>query len=74
MFGPLSIGYQNTGKNLLEPEAKQVVVEYLKKVRHKYTNRGIKANPIDHHRKTTSPYYFELIKQMGVENIFDGEE
>ena len=65
LFGPLSIAYQGTGKDLLEPEPKQVVINYLKEVRFKYTPQGIKANPNDPHRSTTSPYYFELIKNMG---------
>jgi hypothetical protein len=64
-FGPLSIGYQGSGKNLLEPESKQIVADYLKEVRHKYTSQAIKANPKDTHRATTAPYYFELIKYMG---------
>ena len=65
-FGPLAIGYQGTGKNLLEPESKQIVVNYLDGVRYKYTSKGIKANPGDFHRGTTAPYYFELIKNMGI--------
>ncbi len=66
LFGPLSIGYQGSGKGLLELESKQLVAEYLKEVRHKYTSKGIKANPDDFHRGTTAPYYFELIKNMGI--------
>nr|UVT38024.1 hypothetical protein cemce18_00020 [uncultured bacterium] len=66
LFGPLSMGYQGTGKNLLEPESKQVVVDYLKEVRYKYTTQGIEAAPKDIHRNTTAPYYFELIKNMGI--------
>lgn len=66
LFGPLSMGYQGSGKNLLEPESKQVIVDYLKQVQHKYTPQGIKANPNDSHRTTTAPYYFELIKNMGI--------
>lgn len=66
LFGPLSIGYQGTGKNLLEPESRQMVAEYLKAVRYKYTPQGIKANPKDFHREITAPYYFELIKNMGI--------
>ena len=66
LFGPLSMGYQGTGKNLLEPESKQVVVDYLKEVSYKYTGNGIKANSGDLHRSTTAPYYFELIKNMGI--------
>lgn len=65
-FGPLAIGYQGTGKNLLEPDSKQMVINYLNEVRYKYTSKGIKANPEDFHRGTTAPYYFELIKSMGV--------
>ncbi len=66
LFGPLSIGYEGSGKDLLEPEAKQIVKDYLKEVRYKYTPQGIKANPDDPHRSTTAPYYFELIKKMGI--------
>lgn len=66
LFGPLSMGYQGTGKNLLEPESKQLVADYLKEVRYKYTPQGIKAAPEDKHRNTTAPYYFELIKNMGI--------
>lgn len=65
-FGPLAIGYQGTGKHLLEPDSKQMVINYLNEVRYKYTSKGIKANPDDFHRGTTAPYYFELIKSMGV--------
>lgn len=63
-FGPLSIGYQGSGKKLLEPESKKIVADYLKEVRHKYTAHGIKSNPKDTNRITTAPYYFELIKYM----------
>jgi|GEM_PF-2406475 len=66
LFGPLSIGYQGSGKNLLEPESKQVVVDYLKAVHQKYTPQGIEKNSNDSHRITTAPYYFELIKNMGI--------
>ncbi len=66
LFGPLSMGYQGSGKNLLEPEAKQIVIDYLKEVADKYNPKGIKANPDDIHRSTTAPYYFELIKSMGI--------
>ncbi len=65
LFGPLSIGYKNTGKNLLEPESRQLVIDYLKEVRHKYTSKGIKDDQSDIHRITTAPYYFELIDNMG---------
>lgn len=66
LFGPLSMGFQGSGKNLLEPESKQAVVDYLKEVRYKYTSKGIKANPKDKHRSTTAPIYFELIKNIGI--------
>lgn len=66
LFGPLSIGYQGTGKNLLEPQSKQVIVNYLKEVRYKYTTQGIQAAPEDTHRRTTAPIYFELIKYMDI--------
>ena len=66
LFGPLSIGYQNLGKNFLDPESRQVVLDYLKEVRYKYTDQGIKANSNDMHRSTTAPSYFELIRNMGV--------
>ncbi|MDX2346894.1 MAG: hypothetical protein QNK11_08505 [Legionella sp.] len=66
LFGPLSMGYQSSGKNLLMPESKQVVINYLKTVHYKYTLQGIKKNSTDSHRITTAPYYFELIKNMGI--------
>lgn len=66
LFGPLSIGYQGTGGNLLEPESKHVIVDYLKEVRYKYTPQGIKADPKGTDRNSTAPYYFELIKNMGI--------
>ena len=66
LFGPLSIGYEGTGKDLLEPESKQIVIDYLKEVQYKYTSKGLKAKPDDFHRSTTAPYYFELIKKMGI--------
>ncbi|KTC65755.1 Uncharacterised protein (plasmid) [Legionella adelaidensis] len=65
-FGPLAIGYQGTGRTLLEPESKQMVINYLNEVRYKYTSKGIKANPDDFHRGTTAPYYFELREHMGI--------
>ncbi|OCH98162.1 hypothetical protein A8135_12945 [Legionella jamestowniensis] len=66
LFGPLSMGYQGTGKNLLEPESKKVVMDYLKEIKYKYTEKGIKDNPKDFHRATTAPYYFELLKHMSI--------
>lgn len=66
LFGPLSIAYKEIGKDVLEPEAKQKVLDYLKEVRFKYTSQGIKADPNDLHRSSTSPYYFDLIKNMGI--------
>lgn len=72
-FGPLSIGYQGTGKNLLAPDSRRVVIDYLKEVHHKYTLKGIKANSQDFHRGTTAPYYFELIKSMGLRPNFTEE-
>jgi hypothetical protein len=66
LLGPLSIGYQGKGDDLLEPESKQVVINYLKDIRYKYSKQGIRANPNDIHRVTTAPYYFELKKYMGL--------
>jgi len=63
-FGPLSIGYQASGANLLEPQSKQVVIDYLKAVHHKYTAQGIENMGDDAHRITTAPYYFELVKRL----------
>lgn len=64
LFGPLSIAYKETEKDVLEPESKQILIKYLKQVQNKYTTEGIKANPDDFHRKTTSPYYFQLVKKI----------
>lgn len=66
LFGPLSIGYAGTGKNLLDPDSRELVLEYLSDVHYKYTADGIKANPEDFHRRTTAPTYFELIKNMSI--------
>lgn len=66
LFGPLSIGYRGTGKDLLEPESKKVVVDYLQEVHYKYTEKGIKDNLQDFHRASTAPYYFELMNNMGI--------
>lgn len=67
LFGPLAIGYQGTGENLLTPDSKQLIIDYLNEVSYKYSAKGIKAEPNDFHRGTTAPYYFELIKSMGIE-------
>lgn len=66
LFGPLSIAYQEAEKDVLEPESKQMLIKYLTQVQHKYTTEGIKTNPDDFHRNTTSPYYFQLIKNMNL--------
>ena len=66
LFGPLSIGYQNTGNDLLEPESKKLVIDYLKEVEYKYSEHGIQANSSDRHRISTAPYYFGLKKAMGL--------
>jgi hypothetical protein len=66
LFGPLSLAYKSRGKNLLEPKSKQIVINYLKETRYKYTaSNMLKASSNDLHRTTTAPYYFELIKNMG---------
>jgi len=67
LFGPLSIAYQNKNKTVLEPTARQLVINYLKQVQHKYTAKGLQENPTDSHRHTTAPYYFALVKQMDVQ-------
>jgi hypothetical protein len=64
-FGPLSIGYENSGSDFLEPESKKIVIEYLRDVGYKYSDQGIESNSKDTHRITTAPYYFELKKNMG---------
>ena len=64
-FGPLSIGYENSGSDFLEPESKKIVIEYLRDVGYKYSDQGIESNSKDTHRVTTAPYYFELKKNMG---------
>ncbi|WP_230849019.1 hypothetical protein [Legionella saoudiensis] len=65
-FGPLTIGYKGTGKNLLEPESRQTVIAYLNEVHHKYTAKDIKSNSDDFHRGTTAPFYFELLQLMDI--------
>lgn len=66
LFGPLSLAYQAMGKNLLEPKSKQIVVNYLKEVRYKYSpSNTLQTSINDSHASSTAPYYFELIKNMG---------
>jgi hypothetical protein len=67
-FGPLSIGYNGTGKDLLLPESRKMVIDYLKEVRHKYTPAGIKKNKLSHGEKLgMTPMDFEnLIKAMNI--------
>ncbi|WP_197718828.1 hypothetical protein [Legionella sainthelensi] len=43
-------------------------MDYLKEVRYKYLQQGIKSNPSDIPRQTTSPYYFEC----GIVNTPEG--
>lgn len=64
-FGPLSIGYTNSGSLFLEPGSRQAVIKYLKEVRHKYSKQPSVSLAEDIHKNTTAPYYFELIKSMG---------
>ncbi|KTD24590.1 MULTISPECIES: hypothetical protein [Legionella] len=66
LFGPLTIAYQSIGKDFLQPESKQVVIDYLKQIRYKYSPQGIKDNTNDTHRKITAHYYFELIKILDI--------
>jgi len=61
-FGPLIIGYKATGKNLLNPESKKIILTYLDDMKFKYSKEGIKSNPNDFHRQMTAPIYFELLK------------
>ncbi|WP_242602511.1 hypothetical protein [Legionella rowbothamii] len=65
-FGPMTLSFNHTGKSVIEPEYKQIVIKYLKEVRGKYTQKGIKAHPEDFHRSITAPYYFGLMKDMGM--------
>ena len=67
LFGPLSIGYQHSGENLLEPTVRQMIIDYLKEVRPKYTSQDIKVHLTNPHRSITAPYYFKLIKQLGIQ-------
>ena len=69
-FGPLSIGYNGTGKDLLLPESQDLVIDYLKEVRYKYTAQGIQDNIKDPSRGITSIDYFNLLKAMDIESLF----
>lgn len=65
-FGPLTIGYNGSGKDLLLPENTKLIAEYLNEVRYKYVNKGIKEsgrNKATH--QITSTDYHELLKAMG---------
>lgn len=65
-FGPLSIGYANSGDKLLTPKAKQIVVNYLKDIHYKYSQEGLNTNQNCLHCRTTAPYYFALFKNMTI--------
>jgi len=43
-FGPLTIGYNGSGKDLLSPENTKLLVDYLKEVHYKYATKGINEN------------------------------
>jgi len=63
LFGPLTIGYEGTGKDLLDSDSKQIVIDYLKEVRYKYIP---KENSSDSHASVTAPLYFKLCKAMSI--------
>ena len=69
-FGPLGMGYNGTGKDLLLPECKEMVIDYLKEVHYKYTAQGIKDNKEDPSRGITSIDYFNLLRAMDIESRF----
>ena len=66
LFGPLSMAYKNTGPNVLAPESRKEVIEYLKFVAHKYTDSALLDNKNDKYAAFTAPTYFELVKNIGM--------
>lgn len=70
-FGPLSIGYTGSGKDLLLPENTQLIIDYLKEVHDKYTDKGIKEGiktgiKSEQSRGMTSMDYNHLLKAMDI--------
>jgi hypothetical protein len=66
LFGPLSMAYKKTGPNVLASETRKEVIEYLKFVAHKYTNKALLDNKGDKYAGFTAPIYFELVKNIGM--------
>jgi hypothetical protein len=65
-FGPLTIGYNGSGKDLLSPENTKLVVDYLKEVHYKYATKGIKENSqTEPSHQITSTDYHKLLNAMG---------
>lgn len=64
------MAYANSSKTLsaevLNKESRHEVIEYLKLVRHKYTDAGLRENTKDHRASLTAPIYFELVKNIGM--------
>ena len=65
-FGPLTIGYQGSGKNLLSPENTKLVRDYLKEVYYKYATTGISKNSqSEPSHGITAMDYHQLLNAMG---------
>lgn len=65
-FGPLTIGYNGSGKDLLSPENTRLILDYLKEVHYKYSTKGIKINrQKEASHQITSTDYHKLLKAMG---------
>jgi len=69
LFGPLSLLDRRRLNDLLEPESRQLIVEYLKVVGYKYTPHGIRADILDIHRGTTAPFYHQLMKKLDIVEV-----
>lgn len=64
-FGPLTIGYNGSGKDLLSPENTKLILDYLKEVHYKYSTKGIKINSQNEaSHQITSTDYHKLLKAM----------
>ncbi len=71
-FGPLDIGYQGSGKNLLTPESKKIVVDYLNAISDRYSPKNIRSYSNDIHVGITAPVYFKLRQDMGLSHPTPG--
>ena len=66
IFWPFMALFFNCGFEIkLNPESRKELIQYLKDVEYKYTNKGLRENKKDHLAAYTAPTYVELVKLLG---------